>query len=356
MTWAAQAVLVMTVAIVALCVHLVATPERGLGLSGGGDGGDDGRRRARRVRYVNAITTLAALVVALVAGSDPARVLAVMVLPLVPVAWLMVEAARVRPNDTVPARYAVPLTAPPPGRRYVSSALQLANAALVALACAAFALVASRLPERIPVHWDRYGRVNRWGRPGELWLFAMIMALFVVLPWFVAFGVARERWALPPDAANEAAPLQLRRRTLIVRLVESISVGVNASLAVGWLAAAIGALPGRANVVGVGVLASVAIAGVSVVGSIAVLSRPLTRVHEALRVLGGSPALGTRSDGWKWNGLVYYSPDDPAVFVPKRRGVGQSLNFARPSAWLFVAAVLVLPLVILATAMWLTRK
>ena len=43
--------------------------------------------------------------------------------------------------------------------------------------------------------------------------------------------------------------------------------------------------------------------------------------------------LGTRKAGWKLGGLVYFAPDDPAVFVPKRVGIGQTVNMARGAAW-----------------------
>ncbi|MBX6342828.1 MAG: hypothetical protein IRY97_10250, partial [Thermomicrobiaceae bacterium] len=41
-------------------------------------------------------------------------------------------------------------------------------------------------------------------------------------------------------------------------------------------------------------------------------------------------------------GFIYYNPDDPALMVPKRFGVGWTLNFARPAAWIFLAAVVLL--------------
>jgi uncharacterized membrane protein len=49
---------------------------------------------------------------------------------------------------------------------------------------------------------------------------------------------------------------------------------------------------------------------------------------------------GTRADGWKWGGLIYYAPDDPAWIVPKLLGIGQTLNLARPAAWVLLLLVL----------------
>jgi uncharacterized membrane protein len=45
---------------------------------------------------------------------------------------------------------------------------------------------------------------------------------------------------------------------------------------------------------------------------------------------------------WHAGGLVYYNPSDASVLVAKRYGWGWTLNFARPAAWAYVAAVLVI--------------
>jgi uncharacterized membrane protein len=44
---------------------------------------------------------------------------------------------------------------------------------------------------------------------------------------------------------------------------------------------------------------------------------------------------------YRW-GLFYINRDDPAVFVPKRFGIGWTLNLARPATWLIFAATAVL--------------
>jgi uncharacterized membrane protein len=47
---------------------------------------------------------------------------------------------------------------------------------------------------------------------------------------------------------------------------------------------------------------------------------------------------------WKL-GVFYFNPDDSAVLVEKRFGLGYSLNFARPTAWIIVLLVLMGPLI-----------
>ena len=50
----------------------------------------------------------------------------------------------------------------------------------------------------------------------------------------------------------------------------------------------------------------------------------------------------TPDDCWKW-GQLYFNPDDAAIWVEKRAGVGYTLNFAQPLAWFLLLAMLLGP-------------
>jgi len=49
---------------------------------------------------------------------------------------------------------------------------------------------------------------------------------------------------------------------------------------------------------------------------------------------------------WKL-GFIYYNPDDTRVLVGKRFGLGWTLNFARKRAYLYLAAILIIALLII---------
>lgn len=44
--------------------------------------------------------------------------------------------------------------------------------------------------------------------------------------------------------------------------------------------------------------------------------------------------------------LDYYNADDPSVWVEKRVGVGYTVNFARPMAWVMLALITLGPLAV----------
>lgn len=58
---------------------------------------------------------------------------------------------------------------------------------------------------------------------------------------------------------------------------------------------------------------------------------------------------GTRPPNGKWKGLFYSNSDDPALFVPKRHGIGYTLNFGNRWSWAVVTLVflmMALPIVL----------
>lgn len=56
-----------------------------------------------------------------------------------------------------------------------------------------------------------------------------------------------------------------------------------------------------------------------------------------------------REDGWK--GIFYVNPDDPALFVPKRYGIGWTLNFGNSWSWVVLALILIAAVLPLALAL-----
>lgn len=50
-----------------------------------------------------------------------------------------------------------------------------------------------------------------------------------------------------------------------------------------------------------------------------------------------------RDDERYWRGRIFYNnPDDPALFVPKRFGLGWTMNFGHPQSKLFLIGLLLL--------------
>jgi uncharacterized membrane protein len=54
--------------------------------------------------------------------------------------------------------------------------------------------------------------------------------------------------------------------------------------------------------------------------------------------------IGERPPDEKWGGLFYSNSDDPSLLVPKRRGIGYTLNFGNPWSWAVLLLIFLLVL------------
>jgi uncharacterized membrane protein len=182
------------------------------------------------------------------------------------------------------------------------------------------------LPEQIPAHWNLRGEPDRW----------------VARSWKAAFF-----------APVLAAYLQAMLRTM-QRDMERDGVGASVRLCgemVGW----------------VRLLVAVLTAGVSL--NLVVTTDRVLRAYSRWTgwVIGGSamamvalvmfyvlrmaslPQTGSRreGEGSKWvAGVIYYNSQDPALFVDKRFGLGQTINFAHPRARVYLGFFLGLPVIL----------
>ena len=161
----------------------------------------------------------------------------------------------------------------------------------------------ARIPERFPTHWGFNGQPNRWtersfhGVYGPL-LFAAALCLWCTITalamWFGA------------------------RRSRLRRIVMGLMIG--AEFILGFLFSAISVSPVLKIPIWIPILAPL----VFFIPLLVVLAREMGDVNEAPDV--------TPNDRWK-AGVIYYNPDDAALMVEKRTGIGYTFNFANPWSW-----------------------
>lgn len=302
------------------------------------------RGRSRRFRVVNGAFSLAAVAVVLVTHNPALATwvslgvtLALTVVFLIEVALLVRTAEPERPAT----RYQISLDERRGASGLVSVPMQVANAIAMLAGSLAFLAIKPHLGERVATQFDAAGRPIRWETPNGLWMFLAIMLFETLLMWLILWAIASERRALPLENAEHYAHLQRQRRRHIAGMLELIVTGSNITLAVGWAMLAYASLPGREGLQNLAILLLIVVPSGLIVLAVLRHMTPLTEIGDALADLGGE-ALGTRPDGWRGGGLFYYAPDDPALFVPNLRGVGQTINFGRPMAWVILIGPLLL--------------
>lgn len=210
-----------------------------------------------------------------------------------------------------------------------------------------------KLPSRIPTHWDLQGNVN--GYMNKSYLTAMLMPITQIIMlgiMFLSFKIIgwskQEISAKNPEESLKANILF--RKTWSIYIVVMVTV-MNVFFTI-------------INFYSFGVINI----SMKFITALLLIFTGLTLVSAiliSLKVGQGGSRLKLREDKngevskdrdddiyWKLGNTIYYNPDDPAIFVEKRFGVGWTVNAARPLGMIFM----ILPLIIIVITMIISGK
>ena len=174
------------------------------------------------------------------------------------------------------------------------------------------------LPERIPIHWN-----VRFEADG----FVPRAPLAVLMPLLLGAAICLALLGMQAGLKRSVPPTPLRAATVKTLLGGEY---FSALLCCGILAASVS--NGRL-LKPVLALAALGVLGLVIFGWVSVRGVP--------RETARNPS------GWR-GGLFYVAREDPALFVPKRSGLGYTFNFGHPAALPLTVGFLVLPFLVLA--------
>jgi uncharacterized membrane protein len=173
------------------------------------------------------------------------------------------------------------------------------------------------LPERVPSHWNAAGQVNGWMGKESLFPFAALYgAAFWTLLLLFTLALRAENDQRRELATHACPPL---RGLLPLGFILMMGIFVPMAPFLGRKAMFFG----MASLMACGVLGLV----------------PLIRMASK-----APPISGASDSDYRWGGTIYWNPRDERLWVPKRLGIGWTLNFAKPLAWVVLGLLLILPL------------
>lgn len=238
--------------------------------------------------------------------------------------------------------------APRRGKLPGGIALGLGPFVLLAGAAVALHLHWDQLPARVPVHWGLNGAPDRWADRTAAVVYGALVAdallCGVLLATCYGLFYATRRIAVTGPAARHEARF---RHIIILMLIALQYLIILPGL---WFAL----YPLRA-MAGLSLLfpISMAVAVLAVLGILIHMGQGGSRLRAPAGQAAEEPAvpIGDRTPDacWKW-GIFYFNPDDPAILVEKRFGIGYTINFGNRWSWVILAALLI-PL--LALAIWM---
>ncbi|MEO6532929.1 MAG: DUF5808 domain-containing protein [Pseudolysinimonas sp.] len=242
--------------------------------------------------------------------------------------------------EGVPVRVSAQITAPayhhPPVLWPALAAVVLAAATAVDVA------LYPTLPDPIPVHFNVAGDADRWAAKSVWSVFGILMIGAAIVVLLAALSVVAARYSARTEADDTAQQATLRtqvQRSILTSLLSQLSfvvaLGISAiELVQRLLPSASWAI--AVSAIGMAVLVMVVVIA-NVVRGRAQLAPANVRDPQSHR-----PDAVDDDEHWK-GGIFYVNRDDPALMVPRRFGLGWTLNLGRPAG---VALMILLPLMI----------
>ena len=181
-----------------------------------------------------------------------------------------------------------------------------------------------QVPAHFPVHWNLSGIPNRWSDRTVWGVFGSLMlgAAMLAISLLAGYGVL---WGAPRRVDDRVRRLSLR---LLAATVWIMSVTFS-------LVAVLPLFHG--NIPSGPLLVIIPVAVLFVFTNFIVWRMVRAAPHAEAR-----PEV-TPDDCWKL-GMFYYNPDDPALMVEKRFGIGYTLNFGNRLSWAFLALLISVPI------------
>ena len=221
--------------------------------------------------------------------------------------------------------------APRPSQLPGGWALQLSPFALLVVTAAYVAAHWNRIPDRFPVHWGVNGMPNGWSTRTTLGVYGPLCfgAGLVAMISLLAYAITHAARRLPASGGGDGKADHPQRMALVLLGVELFVAAMLSLVALlPWMGS-----PGVTPMV---------ITAVGILIAVIFLSRWQSQgISNSAASL--QPGDSTPDSCWKL-GLFYFNPDDPALFVEKRVGIGYTINFARGAAWVVLVLTVVLPL------------
>lgn len=209
--------------------------------------------------------------------------------------------------------------------------------------------LAPTLPEKIPSHWDIQGNINGYmDKTSFIWFMPLLQLGMGVLYFFMYKTIGWSKQEISSKNPEESVKRNIifRRTWSIYMLVMGIGMNFLFTLASLY---SFGIIGGSVNTI---VSLFFIFTGIIIVYSI-VISIKVGQGGSRLKLDGeGEYEEKNRDDDafWKLGNSIYYNPDDPALFIEKRFGVGWTVNVGRPLGMFFMILPIIITVVILLLA------
>lgn len=202
------------------------------------------------------------------------------------------------------------------------------------------------LPDSIPMHWDLTGKVNRWAHKsfGSVFFLPILMIYLQGMFFMIKHGMLQTKMTLPANHAAEYLELKEEHLKITMQLLDKIRLLQSFTMGCISIMVLMQMLSKHSTIAPILILTfSVDLITLIICGQ---NIYRFMQIDDQLKSLAGTVYVQRERDAKHWygGGLIYYNPDDPALFVEKLVGFGYTLNLANKRVYLYLGYFALLPL------------
>ena len=188
-------------------------------------------------------------------------------------------------------------------------------------------------PDLVPTHFDFAGNVNQWTPKGPALiafplLFEAFMAMCFIFSHWMTIRSKKDIDPARPAISAYAYGAFARAECILLLAGGSVLTAVLGIVMILMMAEILSMLVTIALII----VATLILVGATIAIPI-VYGQSGSRLVKRLEENGD--IIADNDEHWK-AGIFYWNKDDASLFLPKRFGVGWTMNWARPAAWLIV--------------------
>lgn len=211
------------------------------------------------------------------------------------------------------------------------------NAVIVAVTILITLLSYDVLPDRLPTRFNTVGQAVAWmDKSAQSLMIMPLTQIFISVVFFFAFlMMSRSRPQIDP--ANREKTLEQNVRFRFRWTVLLVAAGILLNVMMGCIQLSMmGFIPAVWVSIATILFTTALIVSVVVIAIMSGQSGNRIRVRDKE---AQNPVIRDDDRYWKW-GMFYHNPDDPSVFIEKRVGIGWTMNWARPLAWIITLGLI----------------
>lgn len=188
-------------------------------------------------------------------------------------------------------------------------------------------------PDLVPTHFDFAGNVNQWTPKGPALitfplLFEVFMAVCFIFSHWMTIRSKKDIDPARPAISAYAYGAFARAECILLLVGGSVLTAVSGIVMILMMAEILSMFVTVALII----VATLILVGATIAVSV-VYGQSGSRLIKRLKENGD--IIADNDEHWK-AGIFYWNKDDASLILPKRFGVGWTMNWARPAAWLIV--------------------